>query len=134
MRMRWSGISWRCGTPGLSDDIRLEVVDGEKGKIITFYVREKKLVRSIAYKGLSSVQQSDVLDEFKKRRVGLSIQSQFDPVIVKRAQVVLENMLSAHGRQFAKVRARTRRIPPNFRCPHVHRFRRSQGKDRRHPV
>jgi len=98
---------------GFLDDIRCEVIDGEKGKIVTFYVREKKLVRSIDYKGLSTVQQSDVLDEFKKRKVGLSIQSQFDPVIVKRAQVVLQELLAAHGRQFATVRARTRNIPPN---------------------
>ncbi len=98
---------------GFLDDIRCEVTDGEKGKIVTFYVREKKLVRSIDYKGLSTVQQSDVLDEFKKRKVGLSIQSQYDPVVVKRAQVVLEEMLGAHGRQFATVRARTRNIPPN---------------------
>jgi outer membrane protein insertion porin family len=98
---------------GFLDDIRCEVTDGEKGKVITFYVREKKLVRSIDYKGLSTVQQSDVLDEFKKRKVGLSIQSQFDPVIVKRAQVVLQDLLAAHGRQFATVRGRTRNIPPN---------------------
>lgn len=98
---------------GFLDDIRCEVIDGENGKIITFYVREKKLVRSIEYKGLSSVQQSDVLDEFKKKKVGLSIQSQFDPVVIKRAQVVLEDMLAMHGRQFARVRARTRNIPPN---------------------
>ncbi len=98
---------------GFLDDIRLEVTDGEKGKIVTFYVREKKLVRSIEYKGLSSVQQSDVLDRFKERKVGLSIQSQYDPVVIKRAQVVLQHLLSEHGRQFASVRARTRNIPPN---------------------
>jgi len=98
---------------GFLDDIRCEVLDGEKGKIVTFYVREKKLVRSIDYKGLSTVQQSDVLDEFKKRKVGLSIQSQYDPVTVKRAQVVLQDLLAAHGRQFATVRGRTRNIPPN---------------------
>ena len=98
---------------GFLDDIRCEVTDGEKGKIVTFYVREKKLVRSIDYKGLNSVVQSDVLDEFKKRKVGLSIQSQYDPVIVKRAQVVLEQLLADRGRQFATVRARTRNIPPN---------------------
>lgn len=98
---------------GFLDDIRCEVTDGEKGKIITFYVREKKLVRSIDYKGLNTVSQSDVLDEFKKRKVGLSIQSQFDPVVVKRAQVVLQEMLAGHGRQFAMVRGRTRNIPPN---------------------
>jgi outer membrane protein insertion porin family len=99
---------------GYFDDIRLEVTDSEKGgKIVTFFVREKKLVRSIEYKGLSSVQQSDVLDEFKKRKVGLSIQSQYDPVTIKRAEVVLQDMLSAHGKMFATVRHRTRNIPPN---------------------
>jgi outer membrane protein insertion porin family len=98
---------------GFLDDIRLEVTDGEKGKIITFYVREKKLIRSIDYKGLSTVQQSDVLDRFKERKVGISIQSQYDPVVVKRAEVVLQDLLAEHGRQFATVRARTRNIPPN---------------------
>ena len=95
------------------DDIRLEVTDGETGKIVTFFVREKKLVRSIDNKGLSTVSWSDVLDEFKKRKVGLSIQSQYDPVVIKRAEVVMQELLSAHGRQFATVRARTRNIPPN---------------------
>jgi len=98
---------------GFFDDIRLESSDGEKGKIITFYLREKKLVRSIDYKGLSTVAQSDVLDRFKEKKVGLSIQSQYDPVIIKRAQVVLEQLLAEHGRQFARARARTRNIPPN---------------------
>ncbi len=98
---------------GFLDDIRCESTDGEKGKIVTFYVREKKLIRSIEYKGLNSVAQSDVLDRFKERKVGLSIQSQYDPVIIKRAQVVLQGLLAERGRQFASVRARTRNIPPN---------------------
>jgi len=45
--------------------------------------------------------------------VGLSIESQYDPVIVRRAEVVLQQMLAEHGRQFATVRHRTRNIPPN---------------------
>jgi len=99
---------------GFLDDVRLEVADAANGnKIVTFYVREKKLVRSIDYKGLSSVQQSDVLDAFKKEKVGLSIQSQYDPVVIRRAEVVLQEMLSAHGKMFATVRHRTRNIPPN---------------------
>jgi outer membrane protein insertion porin family len=99
---------------GFLDDIRLEVSDAPNGnKLVTFYVREKKLVRSIDYKGLSSVQQSDVLDAFKKMKVGLSIQSQYDPVVIKRAEVVLQELLAAHGKMFATVRHRTRNIPPN---------------------
>ena len=99
---------------GFLDDVRLEVADAPNGnKIVTFYVREKKLVRSIDYKGLSSVQQSDVLDVFKKEKVGLSIESQYDPVVIKRAEVVLQELLAAHGKMFATVRHRTRNIPPN---------------------
>ena len=99
---------------GFLDDVRLEVSDAPNGnKFVTFYVREKKLVRSIDYKGLSSVQQSDVLDVFKKEKVGLSIQSQYDPVVIKHAEVVLQELLAAHGKMFATVRHRTRNIPPN---------------------
>jgi len=98
---------------GYLDDLRFEVTDTDKGKLLTVFVREKKLVRSIDYKGLNTVQQSDVLDRFKERKVGLSIQSQYDPVVVKRAEVVLQDLLAEHGRQFATVRARTRNIPPN---------------------
>ncbi len=98
---------------GYFDDIRLEVEDSKKGKILIFYVREKKLVRAITYKGLSTVTESDVLDAFQKHKVGLTIDSQYDPVVVKRAEVILHDMLAAHGRQFATVRHRTRNIPPN---------------------
>jgi len=98
---------------GFFDDVRIEVSDGKTGKIITFRLQEKKLIRSIDYKGLSSVSQSDVLDRFKERKVGLSIESQYDPVVIKRAQVVIEQLLAEHGRQFATARARTRNIPPN---------------------
>lgn len=98
---------------GYFDDIRFEVTDKEKGKFIDIFLREKKLVRSIDYKGMSTVQQSDVLQAYKDHKVGLSIQSQYDPVVVRRAEVILQELLAEHGRQFATVRHRTRNIPPN---------------------
>ncbi len=49
----------------------------------------------------------------RNKRSALSIQSQYDPVVVRRAEVVLQDMLSAHGKMFATVRHRTRNIPPN---------------------
>ncbi len=99
---------------GYFDDIRAVAQDDRDGnKTIIFYVREKKLVRSIDYKGLSSVSESDVMDRFRQEHVGLSIMSQFDPVIVRRAVVVLEEMEAENGRQFATVRPRTRDIPPD---------------------
>jgi outer membrane protein insertion porin family len=98
---------------GYFDDIRVVADDGKTGKIITFYLAEKKLVRSIAYKGLSSVSQSDVMDEFQKEHVGLTIMSLYDPVVVRHAEVVIQGMLSDVGRQYATARASTRDIPPD---------------------
>ncbi len=98
---------------GYFDDIRLFKEDTPKGVIVIFYVREKKLVVSIAYKGLHSIQQSDVMEAFQKQKVGLTMDSQYDPVVIKRAEVILQQLLAAHGRQFATVIHRTRNIPPN---------------------
>ncbi len=98
---------------GYFDDIRLYKEDTPKGVIVIFYVREKKLIVSIAYKGLHSIQQSDVMEAFQKQKVGLTMDSQYDPVVIKRAEVVLKELLAGHGRQFATVIHRTRNIPPD---------------------
>ncbi len=99
---------------GHFDDIRAELAPGkEPGHVILiFYMQEKKVVRAITYKGMSTVSTSDVLDAYKKEKVPLSIDSQYDPVIVKRAEVIIKQLLASRGRQFATVRARTRNIPP----------------------
>ncbi len=97
---------------GYFEDLRIEREDSAKGYIIHFYVKEKPTIREIEYKGLNSVSQSDVLDRFKARKVGLSVENQYDPTKVKRAEVVLKEMLAEHGRQFATIRSEVRPIPP----------------------
>src|SRR5664279_428563 len=97
---------------GYFDDLRIEREASPKGWIIHVYVKEKPTIREIKYVGLSSVSQSDVLDKFKERKVGLTQESQYDPTKVKRAEVVIKELLAAHGRQFATVRSEVRPIPP----------------------
>ncbi len=97
---------------GYFDDIRIEREESPKGWIIQVYVKEKPTIREIKYIGLNAVSQSDVLDKFKELKVGLSQESQFDPTHVKRAEVVLKEMLAAHGRQFATITTEIRQIPP----------------------
>ena len=75
-------------------------------------MKEKPTIRSIDYKGLSSVSQSDVLERFKDRKVGLSQESPYDPTKVKKAEVVLKELLAEHGRQFATIQTQLRTIPP----------------------
>ncbi len=97
---------------GYFDDLRIEREDSEKGVILNVYVREKPNIREINYKGLNAVSQSDVLDRFKKEKVGISVESQFDPTKVKRAETVLKEILAEHGHQFATVRDDVKTIPP----------------------
>src|ERR1700732_4666108 len=42
---------------------------------------------------------------------GLSIESQFDPTKIKKAEVVLKELLAEHGRQFATVKPTYERLP-----------------------
>ena len=64
---------------GYFDDLRIEREQSPKGWRIHVYVKEKPTIREIKYVGLSSVSQSDVLDKFKERKVGLTQESQYDP-------------------------------------------------------
>lgn len=96
------------------EDIRLEIEDSAdkpNQKIIIFYVTERPIVRRIEYKGNKSVSESDILDRFKDRKVGLSIESQFDPTRIKKAEVVIKELLAEHGRQYATVKPTFERLP-----------------------
>jgi outer membrane protein insertion porin family len=97
---------------GYFDDLRFEREQTPKGWKIHIYVKEKPTIREIKYTGLSSISQSDVLDRYKERKVGLTQESQYDPTKVKRAEVVLKELLAEHGRQFATIRTEVRQIPP----------------------
>jgi len=96
------------------EDIRLEVEDDPQhpnGKIIIFHMQERPIIRRIEYKGNKSITESDILDAYKEKKVGLSVESQFDPTKIKRAEVVLKSLLAEHGRQFATVKPTYERIP-----------------------
>jgi outer membrane protein insertion porin family len=53
-----------------------------------------------------------VLDRFKEAKVGLSVENQYDPTKVKKAEVTIKGLLAEHGRQFSTVRTEIRQIPP----------------------
>jgi outer membrane protein insertion porin family len=96
------------------DDIRLETEKGERGGIaVTFVVTERPVIRDIKYEGAKSVSTSDILDRFKERKVGLTVESMYDPNVVNHAAVVLKELLAEHGHQFAMVTPELRRIPPS---------------------
>ena len=94
------------------EDLRIEREESEKGIILNIFLREKPTIREINYKGLSTISNSDVLDRFKKEKVGLSVESQYDATKIKRAETVIKNLLAEHGHQFATIKTDVKNIPP----------------------
>ncbi len=97
---------------GYFEDVRIERVDTPTCTQLVVYVREKPTIGEIVYKGLNAVTQSDVLERFKKAKVGISVESQYDPARIARAEVVLKGLLAEHGHQFATVNYEIKTIPP----------------------
>ena len=98
---------------GRFDDIRLEAEKGATGIILRYVLVERRVVRSIKYEGAKSLTVSEILDRFKERKVGLSVESQYDPNKVQHAAVVLKEYLAERGRQYATVRPEVKQIPPS---------------------
>ena len=97
---------------GYFEDIKFTREQTPKGWRIIVTVKEKPTIREISYLGHGSVSDSDILDRFKQDKVGLVVESQYDPTRIKKAEVSLKNLLSEHGRQFATIRTEVRQIPP----------------------
>ncbi|MBI4462016.1 MAG: outer membrane protein assembly factor BamA [Acidobacteria bacterium] len=99
---------------GFFDDVKLLVEDTEEGnKIVVFEVTERPLIRRIDYDGVKSATESEILEAFRNAKVGLTVESQYDPTRIRRAELVLGALLASRGRHFANVGHEIRRIPPN---------------------
>jgi outer membrane protein insertion porin family len=100
---------------GRFDDIRLESEAGERPNSlkITFVVTERRVIRTIDYQGLHTLTQSEILDRFKERKVGLVVESQYDPNKIQRAANVIKDYLAERGRQYATVDPQIEQIPPS---------------------
>ena len=119
---------------GYFEDIRFEREQTPKGWIVHVYVKERPTIREINYVGLNSVSNSDVLDRFKERKVGLS---------VRKANTIPPRSRKPKSAEGVAVRAR----PPIRQCPdgvpadssgrrehHLRGQRRPEGQSRQNQV
>ena len=98
---------------GYFDDVKIELEDGDRGKIVIFWVTERPMIRSIEYEGLKSATQTEVLEKYQEEKVGVGIETPFDPTKIQRAIVVLTDLLAEKGRQYAEISYKTEDVPPN---------------------
>lgn len=83
---------------------RVLTEEGVRGGVnVIFEVRELAIIRDLQFKGMKAVQESDVLKEFREKRVGISKESVYDPVKARNATRVLREMLASKGFPNAKV-------------------------------
>lgn len=85
-------------------DVKVYVEDGlRRGKIVTFEVLERPLIQEIAYQGIDLPTQAEVREEWREQKIDLSQGSEYDPVKVRRAAAVIQELLVKRNNQRAKV-------------------------------
>lgn len=97
---------------GFFDNVEVQEEDGDTGKIVTFKVQEKPLVGAIEYVGNKSFTESNILDEFKERKVGLTVDSRYDPSKIKAAERALKDLMIKNGKPLGNVHSEIEKIPP----------------------
>jgi len=95
------------------ENIEIEERDGDTGKLITFVVKEKPMIRGIEYTGNKSFTESNILDSFKERKVGITVDSPFDPPKIRSAERALVDLLKQNGRPLGTVTTEVENIPPS---------------------
>jgi outer membrane protein insertion porin family len=95
------------------ENIEVEERDGDTGKIVTFVLKEKPLIRSITYEGNKSFTESNILEHFKTRKVGLTVDSQYDPSKIRAAERALKELMEQNGKPLGTVRTEIENIPPS---------------------
>jgi outer membrane protein insertion porin family len=94
------------------ENIEIEEKDGDTGKLITFVVKEKPMIRALEYAGNKSFTESNILDTFKERKVGITIDSPYDPPKIRSAERALVDLMKQNGRPLGTVTTEIEDIPP----------------------
>src|SRR5215467_11392363 len=95
------------------DDIRVSYEEGKTGRIIIFWVKEKKAIRSVQYEGLKSITSSEITDKLKEKNASISPETPYDPRRIKKAESIITSLLSEKGHEDAHVTTAIEDVPTN---------------------
>ena len=63
----------RLWDTGFLDDLQIEVVDGQQGKVVRFKVTERKRIQIVDFRGTKELSTSTIEDELKKRDAQIKV-------------------------------------------------------------
>jgi outer membrane protein insertion porin family len=94
----------RLWDTGFLDDMRVDVLDGEQGKVIVFTIKERKRIQIVDYRGSKALTTSNIEDKLKEKEAALRLDSFYDPAKARRVESIIKDMLAEKGRPFATVK------------------------------
>lgn len=95
---------------GFFEDIKIETADGEKGKIVTFIVKENKLIKSVVYKTSKKIKENDITEKLRENNISLLAFSYYSPAKMKRVERIVRNMMLDKGYNDGKVNIITKEV------------------------
>jgi outer membrane protein insertion porin family len=100
---RLRGDFRRLWATGFLDDLQLDARDGERGKIVTFTLRERPRVLSVDFRGSKVLTKSAVESRLKERQAEIKPDTFYDPRRILKVESILGEMLEQAGRPSALV-------------------------------
>ncbi len=100
----------RLWDTGFLNDLRIEAVDGPRGKLVTFVVEERKRIQIVDYRGSKELTSSTIEDELKKRDAQIKIDTFYDPAKARKVEAIVKEMLAQKGRPFATVKHEAKNV------------------------
>jgi outer membrane protein insertion porin family len=97
---------------GLFEKIEISEKDGHTGKVVTFQVREKPVIRVIEFVGFKSLRSPAIEAYFKEHKIDFRVESLYDAAKLESAERALDQMIAQQGRHPGKVRTEIKQIPP----------------------
>jgi outer membrane protein insertion porin family len=90
---------------------KVAIEDGVRGGVnVIFEVKELPIIRDLQFKGAKALQESDILKEFREKRVGIGKEQYFNPVNVQKANRAIRELLAARGFPNAEVKVETEEV------------------------
>ena len=84
--------------------------DVSGGVNVIFEVKELPVIRDLQFVGLKAVPESDVLKEFREKRVGISKEAVFNPVNAQKGIRVIRELLASKGYPNATIKVREEEV------------------------
>ena len=100
----------RLWDTGFLDDLQIEVVDGQRGKVVRFKVTERKRIQIVDYRGSKDLTTSNIEDALKKADAQVKIDTFYDPAKARKVEAIIKEMLAQKGRPFATVKHEAKNI------------------------